>query len=129
MTDDKNSGWFRHRRSGQVFEAAGYAFREALKNRDLEAVDGPGETSDESPSSRLVALRERLTAAGGEWLATDTEDDLNRKLEERAVDLRGQMDQLSLRYQVNWKPETLAAKVAEGVAARTKNPPPPTPES
>lgn len=129
MADEKNAGWFRHRRSGQVFEAEGYQYREAVKNRDLEAVDAPGEKSDESPSAKLVGLRERLTAAGGAWEASDTEDDLNRKLEARAVELRAQMDQLGLKYQVNWKPETLAGKIAEEVAARTKATAPPPPES
>ena len=60
MSDEKNSGWFRHRRSGQVFEAEGYSYGQALRNRDLEEVDAPGEKSDETPSSKLVGLRERV---------------------------------------------------------------------
>lgn len=124
MTKDEaeqTNGWFRHRLSGQVFEAAGYQYREAVKNRDLEAVDGPDETSDDTPSSKLVALRERVGACGGEWTATDTEDDLNRKLEARAVELRAQAQQLGITpVMANWKPETLFKKVQEATAARTK---------
>lgn len=123
--EQQNSGWFRHRLSGQVFEAEGHQYREALKNRDLEAVDGPGETSDDSPSAKLVALRERVTGLGLDWAASDTEDDLNQKLEAEAVRLRGEADQLSIRYMPNWKPETLAEKVKAARAERTKNPPPP----
>ncbi|GBF05850.1 hypothetical protein DAERI_060110 [Deinococcus aerius] len=116
---DRNSGWFRHRRSGQVFEAEGHQYREALKNRDLEAVDGPGEKSDESPSSKLVALRERVTAAGAEWTAEDDEEALNARLEDRAKVLRAELDQLGVRHLPNWRPETLAQKLAEARASRT----------
>lgn len=114
------SGWFRHRQSGQVFEAEGYQFQEALKNRDLEAVDGPGETSDESPSAKLVALRERVTGLGLEWVAEDDEDALNRKLDERTVQLRAEADQLGMTHLPNWRPETLAKKIEAARAERTK---------
>ncbi|GGO24752.1 hypothetical protein [Deinococcus humi] len=121
------SGWFRHRLSGQVFEADGYQFQEALKNRDLEAVDGPGETSDETPSAKLVALRERVTGLGLEWVAGDDEDALNRKLDERAVQLRAEADQLGVQHMANWKPETLAKKIEAVRAERTKAQPPADP--
>lgn len=123
MADEQNSGWFRHRRSGQVFEAEGHQYREALRNRDLEAVDGPGEKSDDTPSAKLVALRERVAALGLEWTAGDGLDDLNGKLETHAVTLRAQADQLGIRHMPNWKPETLAAKISEATAKRTQAPP------
>ncbi|BDP42916.1 hypothetical protein DAETH_28850 [Deinococcus aetherius] len=124
MADEQaTNGWFRHRRSGQVFEAEGYAYREALKNRDLEAVDGPGERSDDSPSSKLVALRERVTALGLEWTAENDENALNALLEDRAKHLRAELDQLGIRHLPNWRPETLAEKVKAARAERVQAPP------
>lgn len=120
MPEEKNSGWFRNRRTGQVFEAEGAWFRQALGNRDLEEVDGPGEKSDESPSSKLVALRERVAGLGLAWRAKDTEDTLNQRLETRAVELRGEADQLGIRHLPNWRPETLAQKIADARAERTR---------
>lgn len=117
---ETTSGWFRHRRSGQVFEAEGYQYREALKNRDLEAMDEPGETSDDTPSAKMVALRERVSGLGLEWTASDTLETLNRKLDDHTVTLRGQADQLKIKYMPNWKPETLASKIAEATAQRVQ---------
>lgn len=122
MTQDaeQTRGWFRHRRSGQVFEAEGYLYREALKNRDLEEVTGPGEKGDDSPSSKLVALRERVTGLGLEWTAGDSIEALNARLDDHAATLRGQAEQLGIRVMPNWKPETIQGKINEATAARTK---------
>ncbi|OWL96530.1 hypothetical protein CBQ26_09135 [Deinococcus indicus] len=122
MPDDTKtkSGWFRHRRTGQVFEAEGYQYQEALKNKDLEEVDAPGETSDQSPSSKLVALRERLAGLGLDWTADDSEDDLNKRLEAHTVVLREQAAQLGIKpLMPNWKPETLTDKIRAATAERT----------
>lgn len=121
---EQTSGWFRHRRSGQVFEAEGHQYREALKNRDLEEMTAPGagEKGDDTPSSKLVALRERLAGLGLEWAAGDSLDDLNAKLDTHAATLRGQAEQLGIRVLPNWKPETIQAKITEATAQRTKAP-------
>lgn len=122
MPEDTNSssGWFRHRRTGQVFEAEGYQYQEALKNKDLEEVDAPGETSDLSPSSKLVALRERFAVLGLEWAADETEDALNRRLEAHTVTLREQAAQLKIKpLMPNWRPETLTEKIRAATAERT----------
>ncbi len=117
---EQTSGWFRHRRSGQVFEAEGYQYREALKNRDLEEVTGPGEKGDDLPSSKLVALRERVAGLGLEWTAGDSLETLNARLDDHTVTLRGQAEQLGIKVLPNWKPETIQGKIAEATAARTK---------
>lgn len=119
---EQNSGWFRHRRSGQVFEAEGHQYREALKNRDLEEVTTPGEKGDDSPSSKLVALRERVAGLGLEWTAGDSLEALNVRLDEHAATLRGQAEQLGIKLMPNWKPETIQAKITEATAQRTKAP-------
>lgn len=42
MSDEKqDSAWFRHRDSGQVFEASGRFLPDARKNRDLEETLNP----------------------------------------------------------------------------------------
>lgn len=43
MTDEKKpeTAWFRHKDSGQVFEAEGKQLTEARKNRDLEETVSP----------------------------------------------------------------------------------------
>ena len=120
MTDSKKtSGWFRHRRSGQVFEADGYQYQEACKNRDLEEIDAPdGETS--TPSSRVVALRERLDALGLTWDDSDSEEALNRRLDDHGAKLREDAKALGINALPNWRPETVAAKIQEAQAAKAK---------
>lgn len=120
--NEQTSGWFRHRRSGQVFEADGYNYREALKNAELEAVDAPGEDSDATPSAKLVALRERVAGLGLEWTAEDTDETLNRRLDERTAVLRGQALQLGLKPLPNWRPETIAEKIKAETARRVQAP-------
>lgn len=41
MSETEKTGWFRHKISGQIFEAEGHQYAEALKNRDLEPVNPP----------------------------------------------------------------------------------------
>ena len=42
MSDEKqDSAWFRHKESGQVFEASGSFLPDARKNRDLEETADP----------------------------------------------------------------------------------------
>lgn len=45
MSDEKqekqDSAWFRHKESGQVFEASGRFLPDARKNRDLEETSDP----------------------------------------------------------------------------------------
>ncbi|WP_155300176.1 hypothetical protein [Deinococcus kurensis] len=120
MTDSKKtSGWFRHRRSGQVFEADGYQYQEACKNRDLEEIDAPdSETS--TPSSRVVALRERLDTLKLTWDEGDSEETLNRRLDEHGAKLREDAKALGINALPNWRPETVAAKIQEAQAAKAK---------
>lgn len=42
MADEKqDSAWFRHKESGQIFEASGRFLPDARKNRDLEETSDP----------------------------------------------------------------------------------------
>lgn len=107
---EKTSGWFRHRRSGQIFEAEGYQYLEALKNRDLEEV---AEEGDASTPSTLVALRERLDVLGVAWAESDNIDALNALLEAKTKELQEKAASLKIKFFPNWRPETLLEKIAE----------------
>ncbi|MHA0043477.1 hypothetical protein [Deinococcus sp. PEB2-63] len=121
MTDSKKtSGWFRHRRSGQVFEADGYQYQEACKNRDLEEIDAPGDGEPSTPSSRVVALRERLDTLSLTWEEGEGEDALNRRLDEHGAKLREDAKALGINALPNWRPETVAAKIQEAQTAKAK---------
>ncbi|MDO4246219.1 MAG: hypothetical protein Q4C89_09365 [Deinococcus sp.] len=81
MSDEKqDSAWFRHKESGQVFEASGRFLPDARKNRDLE------ETSDP-----VVAVKMELDKRGVKYQPNTGYKKLQALLDEAiAADSEGQ---------------------------------------
>ena len=79
MSDETTptSAWFRHKLSGQVFEAEGKQLAEARKNRDLEETENP-ETALRMQAEKLgVKITPKMTLAKLQQLVNDAQDALD----------------------------------------------------